>query len=335
MRLSFSSMAIISLLSAGSDAFAPSRFTAHPSGGRWRLAASNDLSGMLSEYSSSTYPSSLPAAPAVSKAVEAASNVVPEAVVDAVINTPPTADVSDSMSKLTEAVSAASDAANRAAAAASAVAVKAASASKVTTTATAGTAAVTKTIGGFEVKPLSSIFVQVDPSKVNPDMQFDASARARENVAILKANFLEAIGRAETGSGNAGDFEFPTFNGMDALSSSPSLPAIIDSLHLQEYGGWYAAVAMAITASQQRSAGIDEATAGFESELAKAREKASEAANAAQLAAEGARMAKDLAVKMEKGSSSGNGNAILEKSRVQLLEVEKVRLQHSVYCRTL
>mmetsp|Transcript_2598 Transcript_2598/g.5561 ORF Transcript_2598/g.5561 Transcript_2598/m.5561 type:complete len:576 (+) Transcript_2598:145-1872(+) len=329
MRLSFSSVVILSLLGSDSDGFAPSRIPVSPSSGRLPLAASNDLSGMLSEYSSSTYPSSSSAAPVVSKAVEAVSSVVPEPVVDAVTSTSTQADP-DSMSQLTDAVSAASDAASRAAAAASAVAAKAASAVKVTTTAAAGTAAVTKTIGGFEVKPLSSIFVQVDPSKVNPDMQFDASARARENVAILKANFLEAIGRTNTGSENTGDFEFPTFNGIEVLSSNPSLPAIVDSLHLQEYGGWYAAAAMAITASQQRSAGIEEATAGFESELTQAREKASEAANAAQLAAEGARMAKDLAMKMEKGSTSGTGNAILEKSRLQLLEVEKEMMQNKM-----
>lgn len=112
---------------------------------------------------------------------------------------------------------------------------------------------------------------------------------------------------------------------MNSLTASPVIPAIVDSLHLNEYGGWYAAAAMAITASQQRSAGREEASKEFESELEIAREKASEAAAAAGVAAEGAKMAKSLAMKMEKSTPAMDPTkALLESSKMELIQLEKV-----------
>lgn len=277
---------------------------------------------MLSEYSSSAAPSS-------SAATKAASTVA-DVVADAVSSSAATTAAQDNMAKLTEVVSATNDAANQAATAATAVSTKAAAGTAIAAKASAAAAAAAKTVAGLQVRPLiGGVFVPVDPSKVTPpDLQYDASARARENLAILKANFLAGFGAIQGESGDpAPSFDIdmsalPSFN--DVAFSSTNFIDIIDSLHIQEYGGWYVAAAMAITASQQRSAGKEEATLEFESELTQAREKANEAAAAAGLAAEGARMAKDLALKMEKSAGKEGGNAILERSRLKLLQTEKV-----------
>lgn len=134
------------------------------------------------------------------------------------------------------------------------------------------------------------------------------------------AKFLSGIGSMKVDTGDATSFD------LNSLSTSPIIPSLVDSLHLKEYGGWYVATAMAVTAAQQRSAGREEASKEFESELELARAKASEAASAAGLAAEGARMAKSLAMKME-GQTSGKDatQAMLEKSRMEKIQTEKVR----------
>lgn len=113
---------------------------------------------------------------------------------------------------------------------------------------------------------------------------------------------------------------FPKF---DSVSITPAVTDIINSLHLQDYGGWYVAAAVAIFASQQRSAGVKEASAKFESDLTSAREKASEAATAAGLAAQGANTAKNLALKMEKDMKKDGAGALLESSRSKKVKMEK------------
>jgi len=130
--------------------------------------------------------------------------------------------------------------------------------------------------------------VQVDPSKIDPNYRSEASLRAQENLATLKAN-LGIVGDGRTAFPGAGSGLKEGVSGV-ALPSVPSmdvhLPALqplIDSLHLKEYAGWYAAVALAIVASQQRTAGKKEAGAEFESELTKAQIKANEAASGTNL----------------------------------------------------
>lgn len=165
--------------------------------------------------------------------------------------------------------------------------------------------------GGFQFKP--------------PEQAVDASNRIGESFATLKAKFISEVGSMKVDSGDTGpSFDFD----LNSLSASPIVPAIVDSLHLKEYGGWYVAAAMAITASQQRSAGREEASLEFETELELARQKANEAASAAGLAAEGARMAKMLAMKMEKSSSQDAGKSILENSRMKQIQMEKVSSLH-------
>ena len=221
-----------------------------------------------------------------------------------------------------KAASIAQDAADQAAAAA----VAATSAVSKGVASTKAAAVATSVVGGFQFRSLSDVFVQVDPSKVDPDLTFDASARARENLALLRENFINGMSSL-TGGLIDGQSTTPSFDTINLPNvgtiSVPTLDTIVASLHLKEYGGWYTAAAMAIIASQQRSAGKEDASVTFESELANARAKAKEAATAAAGAAEGANTAKTLAMKMEKDLKSNKGNALLENSRSKMAVTEK------------
>ena len=162
--------------------------------------------------------------------------------------------------------------------------------------------------GGFQFRP--------------PEQAVEVSSSVQNNLSTLKANLMSGVGSISDAGDGASSIDFD----IKSIYASPVIPALIDSLHLKEYGGWYAAIAMAITASQQRSAGREEASKEFESDLEVARAKANEAASAAGLAAEGARMAKSLAMKMEKTSPVMDPTqAILENSRKKVIQVEKVR----------
>lgn len=328
-----SNVAILSLFAAsGSDAFAPSTSTSMTSTIRLK-AGSDDLTSLLGEYSGSAYSSS----PAVTKAVEKVAEKTVEKVAEAVVSVAPAIPaappvvvdaapaVVDNFVAINEAASAAQSAAEQAAAAAATLAAKSAPAIKaVATGAAAGVASLKPLIG--------SVFVQVDSTKINPDLQFDASARAKENLAILKANFVAGMG----GLGGAATsltskFEGGTDGGVDMSTySSPDLQAIVDSLHLQEYGGWYAAAAMAIVASQQKSSGKKEAASQFESELTQAQQIANEAALAAGAAAEGAKLAKDLAMKMDKETRKDSSMALLESSKMKKIMLEKETMEQKI-----
>jgi len=327
MRLSLPSIAIISLFAASSHAFAPPQFTAAPIIPSSRLAAKppppvNELSGMLSDYSSSA---------------SAVATTPP---------TPPPVEVAESaVTSVAKAASAAQDAADQAAAAAAAVAAKSAAAAKVAAvTKTATVAAGASVVSN--VSPLKSLtaagaaFVpatpdatkmpfQVDPSKITYSEPFDASLRAKQNLAIMQSNLGWGQAKESTRvvkervvdtSSPTPHFDFPK---IDFDSAAPTVAAIVASLHLKEYGGWYAAAALALIASQQRSAGMEDATLKYETELAAARDMASEAASAAGMAAEGAKLAKNLAMKMDKDSKMDGGKALLESSKSKILLVEK------------
>jgi len=328
MRLSLSSLTILSLFATSSHAFAPPKFTKNPliSITSSRLAASNELSGMLSEYKGS--------AAATAESTASAVDKVADAFASSTVNDPPSAEVADSgMASLMKAASSAQDAAHQAAAAAGAVATKAAVATKVTATAAGATA-----VGGAKFKPLVKPLVgglttvstvkmpfQVDPTKVDSNNSFDASARASENLALLKSNLMNGIGSMKDTSVNVKtDNVFMDIGSKINIDSlAITVNELVASLHLKEYGGWYVAAAMAFYASQQRTAGQEDASAKFESELANAREKASEAASAAELAAKGATTAKQLAMKMEKHMKMDGGQVLLESSRSKMVLMEK------------
>ena len=214
------------------------------------------------------------------------------------------------------AIDAITRAANAAQDAASAFAVK-----SVTTTKSAAVAASTAAGAGAsfqfqQFKPIVSggVFTKFDA---------DASARQRE---ILWADFLEGT------RGIRERFDIPTLPKLNVdlptVGSSSSLASVfatlVATLHLKEYGGWYAAGVMAILASLQRSAGKKEAMSAYESELARAREKAMEAAKAAGAAADGAKTAKMLAMQMEKEMAKDGSKALLESSRSKMTQIEKV-----------
>jgi hypothetical protein len=328
-----SNVAILSLFAAGgSDAFAPSTSTSMTSSrSTIQLQAAgggSDLASLLNEYSGSSASSS---APAVTKVVESvASTVVPS-----VPTTPPAASVADNLSAINDAVAAAQSAADQAAIAAASVATKSAPVIKAAATGAAKAAATGAAAGGASLKPLiGSVFVQVDQSKVNPDLQFDATARAQENLAILKANFANSFGGLTEFAKNL-NIDLPKVegagDGVDLSSySSADLQAIVDSLHLQEYGGWYAAAVLAIFASQQKDSGKKEATSQFESELTQAQQKANEAASAASVAAEGAKLAKDLAMKVEEKTKKDSGKALLESSKMKKIVLEKESAEQKI-----
>lgn len=316
MRLSLPSVAILSLFAVCVRAFAPPT-SAVISSSRSRLAASSDLSGMLGEYSGGAPP--LPA--------DAAQ----------------------------DAAAAAATVASNGAAASKAGTVAAAGGIQFKPLVKAGMAGVGKIVP----KP-----VQLDPSKVNPYSAIEARERTTENLATLKANLFGGIGSLKESAGSIkesvgslkaqgarpsslsvdtgafaesikeaagslketaqsvklGDLSFD----FDSVSVSPMFTDLVAALHLREYGGWYIAAAMAIYASQQRSAGKNDANAAFESELASAREKASEAASAAGLAAQGATTAKKLALKMEKDLKKDGAQEVLKSSRSKVVQMEKV-----------
>lgn len=327
-----SNVAILSLFAAGgSDAFAPSTstsMTSPPSTIRLQAGGGSDLGSLLSEYSGSSASSS---APVVTKVVEnVASTVAPS-----VPTTPPAASIADNLSAINDAVAAAQNAADQAAIAAASVATKSAPVIKAAATGAAKAAATGAAAGGASLKPLiGSVFVQVDQSKVNPDLQFDATARAQQNLAILKANFAASFGGLSEFGKNL-NIDLPkvegAVDGVDLSSySSADLQAIVDSLHLQEYGGWYAAAALAIIASQQKDSGKKEATSQFESELTQAQQKANEAASAASVAAEGAKLAKDLAMKVEEKTKKDSGKALLESSKMKKIVLEKESAEQKI-----
>lgn len=165
--------------------------------------------------------------------------------------------------------------------------------------------------------------VQVLPSGFQvrtPEKMGEISKSIESSLAPLKANFMSTMDSLKDRGDDVPSIDFD----INSLNVSPVIPALIDSLHLKEYGGWYAAAAMAIAASQQRSAGKEEASERFESELELAREKANEAASAAGVAAEGAKMAKSLAMKMKYSYSPDNTKVILEDSKMKVIELEKV-----------
>eukprot|EP00985_Skeletonema_marinoi_P008182 scaffold3651_cov133-Skeletonema_marinoi.AAC.2 len=318
-----SNVAILSLFAAsGGDAFAPSTSTSMTS--TIRLQAGSDLTGLLGEYSGSVSTSS----PAVTKAVEKVAEKTVEKVAEAVVSAP-AAPVVDSFSAINEAAAAAQSAADQATAAAASVAASSVPAMKA---AAAGAVA-----GGASIKPLvplvGGVFVKVDSAKINPDLQFDASSRAQENLAILKANFVAGLGGL---SEKVNDIQVPKFeggsdSGVDMSAFSPAdLQTILDSLHLKEYGGWYAAAAMAIIASQQKSSGKKEAASEFESELTQAQQKANDAAAAAGMAAEGAKLAKELAMKMDKDTKKDSGQAMLESSKMKQIVLEKESMEQKI-----
>ena len=225
---------------------------------------------------------------------------------------PPPSEVAESgMDSLTKAASVAQDAADQAASAAAAVAAS----------------------DGGQYAPGSLIFQKEgfqlpdfaysppDRSKLpsfTPPFSSNTNdanvAKMKENYEIFKANWNEMIGA----TGSVGE--------TAASSSNNAITDFIASLHLGEYGGWYAAALVALIATWQRSAGKEAAKAQFESELTKAREKANEASSAANLAAEGAKTARDLAMKMEKDLQKGGGEALLESSRSKMVEMEKVSI---------
>ena len=315
-----SNVAILSIFAAsGGDAFAPSTSTTMTS--TIRLQAGSDLTGLLGEYSGSVSTSS----PAVTKTVEKVAEKTVEKVAEAVVSAP-AAPVVDSFSAINEAAAAAQSAADQATAAAASVAASSVPAMKA---AAAGAVA-----GGASIKPLvGGIFVKVDSAKINPDLQFDASSRAQENLAVLKANFVAGLG----GLGEkVNDIQVPKFeggsdSGVDMPAFSPAdLQTILDSLHLKEYGGWYAAAAMAIIASQQKSSGKKEAASEFESELTQAQQKANDAAAAAGMAAEGAKLAKELAMKMDKDTKKDSGQAMLESSKMKQIVLEKESMEQKI-----
>jgi hypothetical protein len=166
-------------------------------------------------------------------------------------------------------------------------------------------------------------------TKVVSGGAFDASARARENIALIKANFLGGIQGIADGFDEAQMTATNVGGGGSATSSSTAaavastIAAAIASLRLEEYGGWYAAFVMGLIALGQRTAGREDATAAYVDELATARERANEAATAAGLAAEGAKEARMLAMRMERDMTKDGGKALLESSRSKMAEVEK------------
>lgn len=325
--MKFSCHVILSLFAAsGGDAFAPPS-TSNSMTSTIRLQAGSDLSSLLGEYSGSVSTSS----PVVTKVAEKAVEKVAEA---AVVSAPAAAPAVDSLSAINEAAAAAQSAADQAAAAAASLAASSVPAIKAAAVPAMKAAATGAVASGASIKPLiGGVFVKVDSAKVNPDLQFDASARAQENIATLKANFAASMGGL---SERLNDVKIPkieggTSTGVDLSAySSADLQAIIDSLHLKEYGGWYAAAAMAIIASQQKSSGKMEATSKFESELTLAQQKANDAASAASTAAEGAKLAKELAMKMDKETKKDSSQAMLDSSKMKQILIEKETMEQKI-----
>lgn len=231
----------------------------------------------------------------------AASDVVATPIVDAAStvvtpSTPVGADLADSaIDAITKAATAAQDAA-------SAFAVK----------------SVTGASASFQLQQFKPIVSDGVFSKFDAD----GSARQRE---ILWADFLEGTkGIRERFDISSTlpkmNVDLPTFGSSSSLASG--FATLVDTLHLKEYGGWYAAGVMVILASLQRSAGKKEAMYAYKSELA--RERAIEAATAAGAAADGAKTAKMLAMQMERDTAKDGSKALLESSRSKITQIEKV-----------
>ncbi|KAL7534529.1 hypothetical protein ACHAWF_004863 [Thalassiosira exigua] len=351
MRLSSSSITIVSIFASSSHAFAPP--PPHSLTTSSRLQAGNDLSGLLSEYSGSATKAAGVAVKTVADPTSSTVTMAPPPDAVATVAEPAKATAASSvdmdMDSVVKAASMAQEAADQAAAAAAAVATKGVAATKAAAAAAGAVAAGGAAGVQFKVpdiqwtpptqikappiewvapSPQTKLLFQVDPNKLNYDNPYDASARAQENLAIIKANWQEFIPSLK-GLTGIESIDLPAFD-LDVSSvrdgsgsAGPTLSEIITTLNFPEYGAWYTVAALAIIASQQRSAGNEEASAEFELELANARAKASEAATAAGLAAEGANTAKKLAMKMEKGLKKDGGKAMLESSKSKKAQMEK------------
>jgi len=120
-------------------------------------------------------------------------------------------------------------------------------------------------------------------------------------------------------------------NFMEGIAGIQPDATIIEALHLKENGAWFIAAALALVASQQRSAGKKQAITKYEEELSTARAVADEAVQQAGAAAEGARTAQTLAIQAEKDMKKGKGNnAVLESSREKLAQMEKVIMEKEI-----
>ena len=196
------------------------------------------------------------------------------------------------------------------------------------TKAAVSTAAGAATVaGGVELRPLLGDrgvlrVISVDPSKIQTDQTFDAAARAQENIALLKSNFMEGVATIKENLG-ASDVSIGA-DGFDIQLGDVNVNTIIENLKFEQYGAWYVAAGMVLVASQQRAKGREIASAQYEAELTGAQAKANEAAKQAAEAAEGARNAQKLAMKIEKDSKKGQGNAILDSSRAKVAQMDKV-----------
>ena len=316
MRLYLSSVAIIALFASHSYGFSTPNNSVTSKTTTQLNGVGTNLADMLNDYNSGSSSSS--ASIAVTKTVTKVAETVVST--PSPVSSSPPVEISESaVDSVIKAATASQDAANEAAAAAAAVSSKMAVATKaaaVTKAAVVGAgSSAAASLGGININvPDGSGYyerskevatnlklpdisdsmgnvkipglVQVDPTKIDPNYRSEASLRAQENLATLKAN-LGIVGDGRTafpgaGSGlkegvGSGGVTLPSVPSMDV--HLPSLQPLIDSLHLKEYAGWYAAVALAIVASQQRTAGKKEAGTEFESELTKAQVKANEAAS--------------------------------------------------------
>lgn len=187
----------------------------------------------------------------------------------------------------------------------------------ITKAATAAVKSVTGASASFQLQQFKPIVSDGVFSKFDAD----GSARQRE---ILWADFLEGTKgireRFDISTLPKMNVDLPTFGSSSSLASG--FATLVDTLHLKEYGGWYAAGVMVILASLQRSAGKKEAMYAYKSELA--RERAIEAATAAGAAADGAKTAKMLAMQMERDTAKDGSKALLESSRSKITQIEKV-----------
>lgn len=222
--------------------------------------------------------------------------------------------------------------------------------------ATATTTTKATTVVG-EKAPTLFEFARSGVKNVDAAQGFDRVANAKEKLAILKSNIVSGAGvpknadisipnipdlkakiaatatatPSNTEAMNAASIKFyAAYSALVEAILNFDIQGAVDAVDFKSNGPWYLLGATLFWGISQRRVGREEAQRDFQKELEKAKARADEATEAAEVAAEGVAMVMKM-----KGTGSGGpdaNQALLESTKVKVIELEKVRLYEIRIC---
>ena len=158
---------------------------------------------------------------------------------------------------------------------------------------------------------------------------FGSTSQGLNEVTQSAKSLVSGVGA--TGAVGAASTTATSPDGSSTSFDAAGLNQLMENLQLNTYGPWIIGGASIFYAFNAKEAGRKEAIEQYESELKSAQQKAQEAANAAEIAAKGAHLAKALVesnmdVLMDRKKNGNVGEEMLENSRIELVQVENVRV---------